>query len=54
MVGGEGRNDDVQPGTQHLVSGAAEAGLSSAANIHRADVAAVVCEAMNCPDAIQM
>lgn len=52
LAGGEGRTTDTQPGAQYLVSGAAEADLGgSGGSIHRADVAAVVCEALTCPDA---
>lgn len=55
LAGGEGgshvRPTDIQPGTQHLVSGPAEGDLGSARSIHRADVAAVVCEALTCSDA---
>jgi len=56
LVGGEGegshvRPTDVLPGTQHLCAGPAEADLGSARSIHRADVAAVVCEALASPDA---
>ena len=55
LAGGEGRNmrsTDIQPSTQYLVSGAAEADLGgSGGSIHRADVAAVACEALTCTDA---
>eukprot|EP00931_Biecheleriopsis_adriatica_P058038 TRINITY_DN34478_c0_g1_i2.p2 TRINITY_DN34478_c0_g1~~TRINITY_DN34478_c0_g1_i2.p2 ORF type:complete len:130 (-),score=20.37 TRINITY_DN34478_c0_g1_i2:87-476(-) len=56
LAGGEGegshvRPTDVQPGTQHLVYGHAEADLGAARSIHRTDVAAVVCEALASSDA---
>jgi len=57
LAGGEGANvrpTEKKPGMEHLVAGAAEADIDSAANgnrsIHRADVAAVVCQALTCPE----
>lgn len=52
--GGDGAsqgNTALAPGTQHIVAGAAEADLGKARGIHRADVASVVCEAIDSADA---
>lgn len=51
--GGDGstRDPGCEPGTQYIVAGQAEADLGKARSIHRADVAAVVCEAINSADA---
>jgi len=54
LLGGEGgmaRPTDVQPRTQHLLFGAAEADLGSSRSIHRTDVAAVACEALKSSEA---
>lgn len=54
LAGGEGKNTrptDKKPGTEHLIVGAAEQDLGETRSIHRADVAAVVCEALTCSDA---
>jgi uncharacterized protein YbjT (DUF2867 family) len=56
LAGGEGegshvRPTDIQPDTQHLVFGPAEADLGKSRSVHRADVAAVVCEALTCTEA---
>jgi uncharacterized protein YbjT (DUF2867 family) len=57
LAGGEGPNvrpTDRKPGKDHLVAGAAEADIDTAANgnrsIHRADVAAVMCQALTTPE----
>jgi len=52
LVGGDGqRQADAPPGTQHIVAVAAEGDVGKPSSIHRADVAAVVVEALSSPEA---
>jgi uncharacterized protein YbjT (DUF2867 family) len=51
LVGGDGSQRGNAPGEEYIVAAAPEGEMGGARSIHRADVAAVVCEALRSPEA---